>query len=1436
MHGLDAQSPKTWIAWKKEDDPDSGNVNWLCDEHMLPQSMNYTRILTYDWNANYDTTASSDRFLGHADTLLDRVYVNREELGRLQIPLIFVASCFSGLLLAQALVRASERYHPRGLKYRQVLDFTIGVAFLGTPFLGSWDLGYSIADLRVAVAIESGGEYNRELMEYLRQGTAQSPGPLDDLVQRFSEMIHHKDFKFGKVCFYETRHTNFSAYRKKLPESYAARLDANGHGIVVTKNSACLRGVEGVALDVRHNMLHKFNSPENDGFRRLVSRLKSFVEEAENVLSFNGYGDSLFGTDILLKEKEETDRRAQCFKALHFDDIDYEPGRIVEPGDKACQWLLEDRSYSNWHNNGRGILWILGNPGSGKSTLIKHAIHGCRENTTPGSAHTLSFFFHNQGKLLQHTAEGLLRALLYQLLERFPEQTRTFSERFDTQKTKSPDGTVWRTSYLMRHLEACLEKVVERYDLRVFVDALDECRVEDEEGDDETQEIRDLIRKLQEVEQRLRSSPHKLSLCFACRHYPNLARPGVDNHIIAEQGNGRDIKDFVHEELLREITLDEEKGLRESLEKEIVHSALGNFLWVTLVTSRAISMHRNYEPALLEEVQKIPSKISQIYESTISTLIKGNPDVSLRLFQWLCFAKRPLELQELRSAINIIPDALYKCFKDIPGPFWGKTDLGMEKVIRTLSGGLAKVGNSNEVVFIHLSVKDYLLRSGFRILDPTLHTSRDMLKAGHDVLLATCLWLITEADFEDTIDMWMKFFTKPIIRITLGALPSDPAMTSKLEGILRKYLPDLGENPRFKVDAMDRSSRHYLQQYLNPNNAQELHLGYPQGHRQGIYTGELEEWLLIDEIMSCYLGLKMLAMPSSHAKDLAGYCHEYWCDHAVQSLENGSEDAINKGLDNLFSRAQSSLLYFYSLAFCPLQQAAALRNPTVLGGLLNKDTENHFPVNSTSLEEGFTALMIASEKGHEDNVRILLQQDGIQVDMKDFKGQTALLKAVDSNRKRIVELLIKNNANMDLQDSDGTTALVHSVQNDRDEIMELLLQHGANTHVEDTEGLTAFDCAIEKGKTLLCRHVLEKTTEQERLGLVSPKRMAMACRKGHVDIVRLFLENGAKTGIPESQARSQVLFSETALGAAIKTDQRAVLELLLDHESTHTGLPVWRTNLLCESVRNCAMECMMSLIIHYGWEIDEIDANGDMPVHVAIREGWARHVNLSPFCDVIKTLISLDWSPQGVVVNSLNNQLQSPLMLAIGYCGTDRFVKQILADERVDINAQGPAGTALWCSVARKRHTVTECLLSYRGINPNLGLSNGVTPLQAAILHGDVKSVSLLLGHKSIMVTEKERYLLNALRGAPDESFWAVLHGFVGETEHLYGYWTVEPMDDRRAALAEIQTLVETWISVGEQCSSQTQQSSAQDREEDDTLHSSVNILWLLLYRGNGSW
>lgn len=118
------------------------------------------------------------------------------------------------------------------MQVQQILNCTTGVAFLGTPFRGSWDTGYTTASLRILFAIDSKTEYARELIEYLRSGTPERPSPLDTLRQRFSEMIHNDQYKFAVVCFYETRRTNFSAKIKKLPKQYAERLDRDGCGIV----------------------------------------------------------------------------------------------------------------------------------------------------------------------------------------------------------------------------------------------------------------------------------------------------------------------------------------------------------------------------------------------------------------------------------------------------------------------------------------------------------------------------------------------------------------------------------------------------------------------------------------------------------------------------------------------------------------------------------------------------------------------------------------------------------------------------------------------------------------------------------------------------------------------------------------------------------------------------------------------------------------------------------------------------------------------------------------------------------------------------------------------------------------------------------------------------------------------------------------------------
>lgn len=121
-------------------------------------------------------------------------------------------------------MRATVPFSPRHEEDSEILRYTVGAAFLGTPFRGSWGVGYTAAQLRIAVAMKAQMEenvvYSRELVEYLRSGTMDKPGPLDELVNTFSELIHSDAFKFPLVCFFENRKTDFSAILRNLPSDY----------------------------------------------------------------------------------------------------------------------------------------------------------------------------------------------------------------------------------------------------------------------------------------------------------------------------------------------------------------------------------------------------------------------------------------------------------------------------------------------------------------------------------------------------------------------------------------------------------------------------------------------------------------------------------------------------------------------------------------------------------------------------------------------------------------------------------------------------------------------------------------------------------------------------------------------------------------------------------------------------------------------------------------------------------------------------------------------------------------------------------------------------------------------------------------------------------------------------------------------------------------
>jgi len=94
---------------------------------------------------------------------------------------------------------------------------------------------------------------------------------------------------------------------------------------------------------------------------------------------------------------------------------------------------------------------------------------------------------------------------------------------------------------------------------------------------------------------------------------------------------------------------------------------------------------------------------------------------------------------------------------------------------------------------------------------------------------------------------------------------------------------------------------------------------------------------------------------------------------------------------------------------------------------------------------GWTALHLASRFGKKEIVELLIKVAGVNVNIQDNDGKTALHEASRYGYKDCVELLIKvGGVNVNIQNNDGSTALHYACYHGYKEIVELLIKSGAN--------------------------------------------------------------------------------------------------------------------------------------------------------------------------------------------------------------------------------------------------------------------------------------------------------------------------------------------------------------------------------------------------------
>ena len=166
-----------------------------------------------------------------------------------------------------------------------------------------------------------------------------------------------------------------------------------------------------------------------------------------------------------------------------------------------------------------------------------------------------------------------------------------------------------------------------------------------------------------------------------------------------------------------------------------------------------------------------------------------------------------------------------------------------------------------------------------------------------------------------------------------------------------------------------------------------------------------------------------------------------------------------------------------------------------------------------SQERNRTALMTATRLGHFEMVEVLLNHQGINVDLQDENGMTALYLAAREDHYQIAQLLLDAEASMDVIDYHaGRSPLRCAAERNYKETVGLLLEYGADPALKDREGGTPMLRAVNRGAEIALMEMMKHPIDMECVDDEGQSLLHGAARNGYHEIARLLMEDHLPDG------------------------------------------------------------------------------------------------------------------------------------------------------------------------------------------------------------------------------------------------------------------------------------------------------------------------------------
>ncbi|KAG0648144.1 hypothetical protein D0Z07_6009 [Hyphodiscus hymeniophilus] len=444
-------------------------------------------------------------------------------------------------------------------------------------------------------------------------------------------------------------------------------------------------GMNSLTITITH-LLSRLESLNQDSHRRTRDTILEGICKNKG-FSFGGQSitSAIEMLDISDDAEQKLRRSVQrgIIESLRFPAMTNRYEDVDEAYPSTFEWAFEDSTeehlpwdnFSDWLRTGRDVYWAAGKAGSGKSTLMKHIVDSPRtknylDRWAKDKLCIASFFFWNSGTREQKSQLGLFRALLYQVLSRYPELVPVIlpdvwatsysrAVRDDWDERDLVEGT-WPSQQLTAALKGLDTQKIVPVQVCLVVDGLDEF-----DGDHE--QLGQLFKDI--------TSSGQVKVCLSSRPWvvfeglfkdcPKLRLQNLTHNDITSYVTGKVGRNTAFQSLAKLYPEEAPAFIH-----EIVNKADGVFLWVRLVVQSLLGGIRNMDEMsdLWTRLRGFPQELEPLYNrlldlveplympwfSKASEILQANhmAGTSPFIYSLDCHRVGPLAVADFYLAIN----------------------------------------------------------------------------------------------------------------------------------------------------------------------------------------------------------------------------------------------------------------------------------------------------------------------------------------------------------------------------------------------------------------------------------------------------------------------------------------------------------------------------------------------------------------------------------------------------------------------------------------------------------------------------------------------------------------------------------------------------------------------------------------------------------------